>query len=57
MKPERFALRPDPRVLDRRGRIRPHAFEEAHDSPVPAPICWACLRGREAKVHRPKQIP
>jgi len=49
---ERFKQTPHEHVLDRRGRIKPHPFEEAHDDPAPAPICWYCLKGRTAKVHR-----
>lgn len=31
---------------------RPHRFEEAHDDPAPASVCWHCLKPRNAKVHQ-----
>jgi hypothetical protein len=40
-----------PMVIDKRGKLKPHPFEEAHDNPTPAPNCWYCLRTRTAKIH------
>lgn len=31
---------------------KPHTFEEAHDDPAPASICWECARPRNHKVHQ-----
>lgn len=45
-------LEPYPRVLDSRGRIKPHRFEEAHDDPAGSDTCWDCLEPRTSKVHR-----
>ncbi len=33
-------------------RRRAHRFEEAHDDPAPASLCWNCLLPRDAKVHQ-----
>jgi hypothetical protein len=47
----RRLARLDRKRIRRAGRT-PHRFEEAHDSPAPAPSCWACLKPRDAKVHQ-----
>jgi hypothetical protein len=39
------------RKRTRRAARTPHRFEEAHDDPAPAPICWSCLKPRDARVH------
>ncbi len=46
-----------PWLLDSRGRLKRHPFEEAHDDPAPATRCWHCLRTREDKVHEERKDP
>lgn len=43
--------RPPAHLLDARGRLKRHPFEEAHDDPAPASICWHCHRRRTDKIH------
>lgn len=45
--------RPSARVLDDRGRIKPHPYEPPHDVPDPGSgPCWECVKPRGHKVHR-----
>lgn len=46
-----FVLKPDPSVLDKRGRIKPHRWEESHDVPGQS-TCWYCLRHRDDDIHK-----
>ena len=45
-------LRPAAHVLDKRGRIKLHPFEQPHDDPAPCNTCWYCLKPRKARVHK-----
>lgn len=51
-----MGIRPVPKPVARSKvdpRYRaPHRFEEAHDDPAPASVCWYCYKPRDAKVHQ-----
>lgn len=49
-RPNPLNITPARHVLDRRGLIKPHPFEEPHDAPG-QDTCWDCILPKEHKIH------
>ena len=42
---------PHPKVMSRRGRIKPHPYEPPHDEPSGSGPCWDCVLPEKHPVH------
>lgn len=49
--PNKYGIKAAPHVLDKRGHVKKHKFEEPHDEPSGIGPCWDCLLPRESPVH------